>query len=249
MAIDSAAKRRAIAGIIAGVTVVSVTPNGSQPIAWRQDAGWGYQGIETLAQAITPTDDDADTTVTARTDHDGTTIRPARVTIMHAVNSARNTDLTGPDRMPMDRYWSRSSRVGRLPNLGYTHRIFLQAGRAGDALAPRDLILLVSPSAPAARLSSADTTKRTDRDGTTMCVPTVYVQYAAESGRNADLRCVNTDQDRHRTRHQIPLADRRGGVHRFFLHADGRAGTVFAPRDLYLEVVPSGDGRVRAEAT
>lgn len=44
MAIDTAAKRRAISGIYTGSIVVGVTPS-VQDAAWRQSAGWGYLGI------------------------------------------------------------------------------------------------------------------------------------------------------------------------------------------------------------
>lgn len=45
MAIDTAAKRRNISGLLAGITSVGVTPDSSKPVAWRQQAGWGYSGV------------------------------------------------------------------------------------------------------------------------------------------------------------------------------------------------------------
>lgn len=45
MPIDTAAKRRSISGIWTGFMPVSVTPDASKGATWRQDAGWGYQGI------------------------------------------------------------------------------------------------------------------------------------------------------------------------------------------------------------
>lgn len=46
MAIDSAPKRRAISGILSGLTIVGVTMDATPDAAWRQSAGWGYLGIE-----------------------------------------------------------------------------------------------------------------------------------------------------------------------------------------------------------
>lgn len=45
MAIDTAAKRRAVSGILTGLLTVGVTPDATPDAAWRQDAGWGYRGI------------------------------------------------------------------------------------------------------------------------------------------------------------------------------------------------------------
>lgn len=55
MAIDTAQKRRAVAGILTGVLPVAVTPNVAPDAAWRQEAGWGYSGI--------PADEDSDAVV------------------------------------------------------------------------------------------------------------------------------------------------------------------------------------------
>lgn len=45
MAIDSAEKRKSVAGISAGCYPVAVTPNASKDREWRQQAGFGYSGI------------------------------------------------------------------------------------------------------------------------------------------------------------------------------------------------------------
>jgi len=45
MAIDTAEKRRNVAGLLTGVLPVAVTPNASKDAEWRQQAGWGYSGI------------------------------------------------------------------------------------------------------------------------------------------------------------------------------------------------------------
>lgn len=43
MAIDSAAKRKAISGI--PLLIPGVTPNATPDAAWRQQSGWSYSGI------------------------------------------------------------------------------------------------------------------------------------------------------------------------------------------------------------
>lgn len=45
MAIDTAAKRRSVSGILTGLAIVGVTMDATPDVAWRQSAGWGYQGI------------------------------------------------------------------------------------------------------------------------------------------------------------------------------------------------------------
>lgn len=45
MAIDSAEKRRSAAGAGVVTLLPGVTPNASKPVAWRQQAAWGYSGI------------------------------------------------------------------------------------------------------------------------------------------------------------------------------------------------------------
>jgi len=54
MAVDSAAKRRSLSGVPFLPLVPGVTPDAAQPVAWRQQAGWGYSGIS--AAAATPYD-------------------------------------------------------------------------------------------------------------------------------------------------------------------------------------------------
>lgn len=45
MAIDTAAKRRSVSGMLTGIVSVGITPSVTHNDAWRQDAGWGYRGI------------------------------------------------------------------------------------------------------------------------------------------------------------------------------------------------------------
>ena len=193
---------------------------------------------------------DADTLATTYTDVQGTTIRAPMPTLLHAMDSARNADLIGAHRLPRDRYSARSSRAGRLPNSGRQVRILMFTSRAGDALAPRDFILDVSVSGSGARVKAADTTSRTDVDGTTLRVATTRAYLAPDSGRNADLKLGSTDRDRFWTQHQFDKGEAtRGMVHRVMLVSDGRAGNVWAPRDLILDVAGSGLGDVKAKAT
>ena len=50
MAIDSAEKRRSIAGILLPL-IMGVTPTASPDAEWRQEAGWSYSGIAAAAIA------------------------------------------------------------------------------------------------------------------------------------------------------------------------------------------------------
>ena len=45
MAIDSAEKRKSVAGIGAHPMGPAATPNSGRDAEWRQEAGWGYPGI------------------------------------------------------------------------------------------------------------------------------------------------------------------------------------------------------------
>jgi hypothetical protein len=45
MAIDTAEKRRSVAGVGFWVFGPAVTPNASKDAEWRQQAGWSYSGI------------------------------------------------------------------------------------------------------------------------------------------------------------------------------------------------------------
>lgn len=46
MAINTAAKRKAVSGIITALTIVGVTVDSTPGVEWRQSVGWGYLGIE-----------------------------------------------------------------------------------------------------------------------------------------------------------------------------------------------------------
>ena len=45
MAIDTAAKRRSVAGLAFFVFGPGVTPDATPGLEWRQQSGWGYSGI------------------------------------------------------------------------------------------------------------------------------------------------------------------------------------------------------------
>lgn len=53
MAIDSAEKRRSIAGL--PHLIPGITPNASKDQEWRQESGWGYSGILAGNTPIPPT--------------------------------------------------------------------------------------------------------------------------------------------------------------------------------------------------
>ena len=52
MAIDSAAKRKAVSSIPGLPFAPSVTPDATKAVFWRQTVGWGYGGIAAAAPGI-----------------------------------------------------------------------------------------------------------------------------------------------------------------------------------------------------
>ena len=54
MPIDTAAKRRSASGVGHRIGGRGVTPDASEPAAWRQQAGWGYSGIPAGESAPEP---------------------------------------------------------------------------------------------------------------------------------------------------------------------------------------------------
>ncbi len=52
MPIDTAAKRKSAAATIGPPWLPGVTPNASKPVAWRQQAGWGYSGIAVTDEVV-----------------------------------------------------------------------------------------------------------------------------------------------------------------------------------------------------
>lgn len=200
----------------------------------------------TSVDPITPTDDDADTTVTARIDVDGNTIRPPRLTLLHAVDSARNADLHDADRLPMDRYDSTSVRLGRVPTTGHHMRIYAFTSRAGEGAPIRRVVAEIGASKATQRLVT-DTTSRTGPDGETLRVATTRLFHAAESARNAALSSAGTDRDRFLTLHALPGSGKVAALHRLFMQHDGRAGNAWCPREIIVRFETVDDmGRARA---
>lgn len=140
MAIDSIEKRKSVASLFAALPV-AIEPDNTKPQGWRQNSGWGYYGILSTVVSTPPPDDDADTTVTTRVDHDGTTIRPPRVTLLHAMDSLLNADLVGPHRIKLDSFEAKSDRMARGRTNGRSGRIFAYTNRAADGLAIKQIIV------------------------------------------------------------------------------------------------------------
>lgn len=149
----------------------------------------------------------------------------------------------------MDRHLAISNRAGRLPNVGTLHRVHLFTSRAGEAPAPRELVLFVSFDRQRGRgIRAADTANRTDRDGYTLTVPETRLRHAANSLRNADLSTGLTDQDRLVTSHGIDPARAEALIHRILLQTAGRAGECWAPRELIIYASVRGNAPVEAKS-
>lgn len=52
MAIDTAEKRRSVAGILGYLWGPGVTPSASHDADWRQEAGYGYVGVPVAVAAV-----------------------------------------------------------------------------------------------------------------------------------------------------------------------------------------------------
>ena len=209
------------------------------------------QGGTTTATLVQPVDDDTDTSVTARSDRDGYEVRAPRISALHSVDSARNADLVGEDRMALDRFAVRSRRSGRNPTYAETDVVRLKffSSRAGDAIAPRQILLHYTLSSKKARRTS-DTTDRTDVDGYKLRVPAWELQHADDSALNSDLVTVGvTDRDRFKVRHRIPRSGQRGFIHRLKFVTDGRAGNAGSPMTMFLKYDLAGRRLLKAKAT
>jgi len=162
--------------------------------------------------------------------------------------SARNADLVGADAMTMDRYVARSERTGHLPTASEDTRLRIHAfsSRAGDTYSVRGLLLRLNTS-PRPIIHVADTTDRTDRDGTTARVPTWSAHSAPSSPLNSSLDAGGTYRDRFRA--PLDLVDGVGFVHRIQFRTDGRAGSTSAPLAFLIQYAPSHDHIQKAAAT
>lgn len=187
-----------------------------------------YGGGGTAAAVPPPDRDDQDAagntlTFTDFIDADGAYLRPARLTIHHAMNSKRNAALVGPERLDPDRYFVEAVRNGRTPNTGRTMRIFATSNRAGE----RSGILRVRvyyTSQTLSRRLTTDTTYRVDDDGAYLRIPTFRAFLAVDDKRNSALSSTGgTDQDRDVAHLSLP-ASSRNRTARIFIADDGRAG-------------------------
>lgn len=205
--------------------------------------------VPVAAPAAPPADDDTDWTFTTYTTcRDGATIRPAIFEVDHAVDSMRNADWQGNERLAPDRYFVNCNRDARGDTDGYGHRFIVFSKRAGEAFAIEAMQVDVSHSAPDAQPRAADTTSRTScRDGATLAVPTYRCMHAADSMRNADLVQSSTDQQRYRARLNL-LDNTSGHVHRLLIGDDTRAGNAGGIEAITLDVVQITDVERRERA-
>ena len=95
--------------------------------------------IGTIPGEDPPEDPDNDVAYTVYFDCDGQSILVPRPTIMHSVDSLRNADLVGPDRVKMDAFEGKSNRTGHHPRDGRTVRIVIYDNRADRALSIREV--------------------------------------------------------------------------------------------------------------
>ena len=186
-------------------------------------------------------------TITARLDCEGYHLRPPRGTLVHAVNDGRNSALVGPDRLEMDAHEAKSLREGRLPNVGVLARVQLFTTRAGDALGLDEFIVEYEEDFTEGRLDD-NTDSGDDCDGYKMVVDSSRVYHALDSGLNADLKTVGTDQDAHETIHAVDPA-RSTGQRLRVAAAAFRAGQVMCPQEIVVEYEEVGEEPVRAKET
>ena len=202
-----------------------------------------YAGFvaKTPASVVAPADDDTDTAVGAYTDCFGYGMRPARITVTHAMNSGRNADLIGPDRTALNMHEVKSVRTGRLPNEGIYTDIFLAASRAGERWAPQAVNVSYTAAPFESRVAAAETTVRTDCNGYEMAVPSWLAYLSMDGARNAQLGTVGaTDQDAYTAFLDLPV-DARGMFPDLMLATTGRAGQRGVPRSVVVDYVLGDD--------
>lgn len=207
------------------------------------DLGGSPSTVET-----TPADDDADVSVTARTDRDGATVRPPRTTILAVAGSLANADLAGPDRVDLDAHEAKSDRIGRNTQDGTVHRVLAYSNRAGDAAAAR-LLEIEYDVVPANPLAiAADTTSGSDRDGADIRVPQIIGHHAANSLRNGVLLLGSGMlQDEDQTYFLTPTTLDEGRALRVYLAQSGRAGDAYALAAVEIEYDDGSEEPVRAK--
>lgn len=189
-------------------------------------------------------------TVTAFVNGAGHEMRAPRLEHFHAADSARDADLTGYDRLELDRYHALSDRTGRGQTLAYdTHRLRWVAKRAGERFSPREIILDVEIDESESRLDAV-TADRTNAAGHEMRYPAWRAWLASDSGRDVALDTVGaSDRDRNRVKFAVPSDDAVGWVHRLRLQADGRAGNRFCVKEIIVEYDLVYDANPKAAAT
>jgi len=206
--------------------------------------------ILAYSAAAGPEDPDGDISVTARTDWDGATIRPARFIVAHAFDSGREASLTGFERMPhADRHAFNSVRSGRLPAVGSSLRLVLSSsGRAGEAASLKDLVLTITTTKRVPR--AADTTNRTDSDGATLRPAAMSLRHQSDGARDAELVTTGASvQDRRALDFPCSATAGAGIRHRLVLESDGRAGSALALKDAILTITTTKRDPTTADTT
>lgn len=201
---------------------------------------------------IEPEDNDAknndgtDLTVTATTDCDGATIRPAHVYYSQSFDNGFESALTTSIRGDMDRRLVRFAT--RLPNKGYTPRFAFESLRAGEAFGLRS-VQITAHATPFTKREATNTTGATDANGATMRVPSLHLAHATDDSRNSALTWGATDQDRFSVRHAVHSNVAAGFTHCFAVETDGQAGDVLALLEMRIEGAEDGETPTREKLT
>lgn len=205
------------------------------------------QGGSAPITETTPSDNDADVSVTTRTDRDGATIRPPRVTLMTALDSLANAALADPQRGPLDVFEVKFDRMGGDEE-GSLGRILAYSNRGADALAIKALIIEYDEVPLEPDIDGEDTASGTDRDGAHIRVPQLLLRTAMESLRNADLTIGSSSYRDARQAHFHTAGEQdEGWAGRVLLDQAGRGGDAYAVAQIEIEYEEVGEEQVRAE--
>jgi hypothetical protein len=248
LAIDTPEKRLSIGSLALTISPALVTPNASPDQEWRQEVGWLYSGITIAApDETTPVDDDADVTVTARTDRDGATVRPPRSTLRTAMDSLANSALEAPSRAPLDAHEAFFERIGAGTQEGSLARNNMYSNRAADAAAV--LMFIVEYDVVDNTVDvTIDTTGGTDRDGAHVRVPTTFLRTAMDTLRNAGLTIATApERDSREGYYWTAQSLDVGHALRALLGQAGRGGDAYAVVELEIEYEVEGPHLHRAE--
>lgn len=198
-------------------------------------------GSETAVET-TPSDDDADVTVTTRADCDGATVRPPRVTLLTAVDSLANSALADPQRGALDAHEVRFIRLGN-DETGTLYRVYGYSNRGADAFAAKAIVIEYEVLDNTADMAAADTTSGTDRDGAHVRVPQLALRTAMNSLRNGALTIASgTDRDAREARFMCADVLDVGYAIRLLLDQAGRGGDAYAVTQVKIDydVIPPG---------